>query len=147
MVKGAAPALGGRVACIMTKAFAGSKGYEKPEDPIFVLENNPPIDTTYCLVNQLAKPGHERIHYLNNQLEHNLPIDTMYHLNNQFAKPRGRIFEPILCEIKGHHVLPQQPAREATRPYLRAHPRREESTVLAHRAFLHTYADTLTFIY
>jgi DNA polymerase delta subunit 1 len=30
--------------------------YEKSEDPIFVLENNIPIDTKYYLENQLSKP-------------------------------------------------------------------------------------------
>lgn len=53
---GSAPALGDRVAYVMVKGSAGSKGYEKSEDPIFVLENNLPIDTKYYLDNQLAKP-------------------------------------------------------------------------------------------
>ncbi|KAI6797516.1 DNA polymerase delta catalytic [Hortaea werneckii] len=53
---GSAPALGDRVAYVMVKGAAGSKGYEKSEDPIFVLENNLPIDTMYYLNNQLAKP-------------------------------------------------------------------------------------------
>ncbi|KAI7127824.1 DNA polymerase delta catalytic, partial [Hortaea werneckii] len=39
---GSAPALGDRVAYVMVKGAAGSKGYEKSEDPIFVLENNLP---------------------------------------------------------------------------------------------------------
>jgi len=30
--------------------------YEKSEDPIYVLENNIPIDTKYYLENQLSKP-------------------------------------------------------------------------------------------
>lgn len=30
--------------------------YEKAEDPLYVLKNNIPIDTTYYLENQLAKP-------------------------------------------------------------------------------------------
>src|SRR3978361_1318522 len=53
---GSAPALGDRVAYVMVKGAAGSKNYEKSEDPIFVLENNLPIDTKYYLDNQLAKP-------------------------------------------------------------------------------------------
>nr|POE85130.1 dna polymerase delta catalytic subunit [Quercus suber] len=53
---GSAPALGDRVAYVMIKGSTGSKGYEKSEDPIFVLENNLPIDTKYYLDNQLAKP-------------------------------------------------------------------------------------------
>lgn len=53
---GSAPALGDRVAYVMIKGAAGAKNYEKSEDPIFVLENNIPIDTKYYLDNQLAKP-------------------------------------------------------------------------------------------
>lgn len=53
---GSAPALGDRVAYVMIKGAAGSKGFERSEDPIYVLENNVPIDTKYYLENQLAKP-------------------------------------------------------------------------------------------
>ncbi|KAF2863105.1 DNA polymerase delta catalytic subunit [Piedraia hortae CBS 480.64] len=53
---GSAPALGDRVAYVMIKGSAGSKGYEKSEDPMYVLEHNLPIDTKYYLENQLAKP-------------------------------------------------------------------------------------------
>jgi DNA polymerase delta subunit 1 len=34
----------------------GAAAYEKSEDPIYVLENNIPIDTNYYLENQLSKP-------------------------------------------------------------------------------------------
>jgi DNA polymerase delta subunit 1 len=34
----------------------GAAAYEKSEDPIYVLDNNVPIDTKYYLENQLAKP-------------------------------------------------------------------------------------------
>ncbi|KAL1649133.1 DNA-directed DNA polymerase delta [Diplodia intermedia] len=53
---GSAPALGDRVAYVICKGAADSKNYEKSEDPIYVLENNLPIDTKYYLDNQLAKP-------------------------------------------------------------------------------------------
>ncbi|EXF75235.1 DNA polymerase family B [Colletotrichum fioriniae PJ7] len=53
---GSAPGLGDRVAYVMIKGAAGAKNYEKSEDPIYVLENNVPIDTRYYLDNQLAKP-------------------------------------------------------------------------------------------
>ena len=53
---GSAPALGDRVAYVMVKGAAGSKNFERSEDPIYVLENNVPIDTKYYLDNQLAKP-------------------------------------------------------------------------------------------
>ncbi|KAL2864501.1 DNA-directed DNA polymerase delta POL3 [Aspergillus lucknowensis] len=52
---GSAPTLGDRVAYVIVKG-AGSKNYEKSEDPIYVLENNIPIDTRYYLDNQLANP-------------------------------------------------------------------------------------------
>ncbi|KAF2758969.1 DNA polymerase delta catalytic subunit [Pseudovirgaria hyperparasitica] len=53
---GSAPALGDRVAYVIIKGPAGAKNFEKSEDPIYVLENNLPIDTKYYLDNQLSKP-------------------------------------------------------------------------------------------
>ncbi|KZF26553.1 hypothetical protein L228DRAFT_216732 [Xylona heveae TC161] len=53
---GSAPTLGDRVAYVIVKGAGGSKNYERSEDPMFVLENNLPIDTKYYLDNQLAKP-------------------------------------------------------------------------------------------
>ncbi|KAK2753152.1 DNA-directed DNA polymerase delta [Arachnomyces sp. PD_36] len=53
---GSAPTLGDRVAYVIVKGAGGSKNYEKSEDPIYVLENNLPIDTKYYLDNQLTKP-------------------------------------------------------------------------------------------
>ena len=53
---GSAPALGDRVAYVIVKGAGGAKNYERSEDPLFVLENNIPIDTKYYLDNQLAKP-------------------------------------------------------------------------------------------
>ncbi|KAI0060994.1 hypothetical protein BV25DRAFT_1870956 [Artomyces pyxidatus] len=53
---GSAPALGDRVAYVIVKGIKGAAAYEKSEDPIYVLENNIPIDTKYYLENQLSKP-------------------------------------------------------------------------------------------
>ncbi|KAF1815270.1 DNA polymerase delta large chain [Eremomyces bilateralis CBS 781.70] len=53
---GSAPALGDRVAYVIVKGAAGSRNFEKSEDPLYVLEHNLPIDTKYYLENQLAKP-------------------------------------------------------------------------------------------
>jgi DNA polymerase delta subunit 1 len=53
---GSAPTLGDRVAYVIVKGVGGSKNYEKSEDPLYVLENNIPIDTQYYLDNQLANP-------------------------------------------------------------------------------------------
>lgn len=52
---GSAPTLGDRVAYVVIKT-AGTKAYEKSEDPLYVLEHNLPIDTKYYLENQLANP-------------------------------------------------------------------------------------------
>lgn len=39
-----------------TDNYVGAAAYEKSEDPLYVLENNIPIDTKYYLENQLSKP-------------------------------------------------------------------------------------------
>ena len=36
--------------------YIAAAAYEKAEDPLYVLENNLPIDTKYYLENQLSKP-------------------------------------------------------------------------------------------
>ncbi|KAG9393357.1 DNA polymerase delta catalitic subunit POLD1 [Carpediemonas membranifera] len=51
-----APHVGDRIPYVMTIAGSNAKGYEKAEDPLFVLENDIPIDTTYYLEHQLKKP-------------------------------------------------------------------------------------------
>jgi len=51
-----APALGDRVPYVIVKGVKGAAAYEKAEDPIYVLENNLPIDSKYYLENQLANP-------------------------------------------------------------------------------------------
>jgi DNA polymerase delta subunit 1 len=51
-----APGLGDRVAYVIVKSSKGSAAYERAEDPLFVLENNIPIDFTYYLENQLSNP-------------------------------------------------------------------------------------------
>ncbi|XP_015438316.1 PREDICTED: DNA polymerase delta catalytic subunit [Dufourea novaeangliae] len=53
---GTAPKLGDRVPYVFTTAGKGTPAYQKAEDPIYVLENNIPIDTNYYLQNQLSKP-------------------------------------------------------------------------------------------
>ncbi|XP_031548890.1 DNA polymerase delta catalytic subunit-like [Actinia tenebrosa] len=53
---GSAPKLGDRVPYVIIAGSKGAKAYEKAEDPIYVLENNVPIDTQYYLENQLSKP-------------------------------------------------------------------------------------------
>ncbi|KAF8075071.1 DNA polymerase family B-domain-containing protein [Lyophyllum atratum] len=53
---GSAPTLGDRVAYVIIKGIKGSAAWQKSEDPLYVLENNLPIDTKYYLENQLSKP-------------------------------------------------------------------------------------------
>ncbi|KAM7292378.1 DNA polymerase delta catalytic subunit isoform X2 [Ixodes scapularis] len=53
---GSAPNLGDRVPYVIVAASKGTAAYLKSEDPIYVLENNVPIDTQYYLDNQLSKP-------------------------------------------------------------------------------------------
>ncbi|XP_072444842.1 DNA polymerase delta catalytic subunit isoform X2 [Chiloscyllium punctatum] len=53
---GSAPNLGDRVPYVIIRAAKGVAAYMKSEDPIYVLENNIPIDTQYYLEQQLAKP-------------------------------------------------------------------------------------------
>ncbi|KAJ1678534.1 DNA-directed DNA polymerase delta, partial [Spiromyces aspiralis] len=48
--------LGDRVPYVIIQAGKGAKAYERAEDPIYVLENNIPIDNRYYLENQLTKP-------------------------------------------------------------------------------------------
>eukprot|EP01102_Stenamoeba_stenopodia_P015985 TRINITY_DN5528_c0_g1_i1.p1 TRINITY_DN5528_c0_g1~~TRINITY_DN5528_c0_g1_i1.p1 ORF type:complete len:618 (+),score=144.96 TRINITY_DN5528_c0_g1_i1:159-1856(+) len=54
--QGSAPGIGDRVQYVMVQAGKNAKGYEKSEDPLYVLENNLPLDTEYYLEKQLSKP-------------------------------------------------------------------------------------------
>jgi DNA polymerase delta subunit 1 len=47
--KATAPQVGDRVSYVMVKALKGSKGFEKSEDPLYVLQNNLPVDYEYYL--------------------------------------------------------------------------------------------------
>nr|BAJ78748.1 DNA polymerase delta catalytic subunit [Euconocephalus varius] len=53
---GTAPKLGDRVPYVFTTAAKNTPAYMKAEDPIYVLENNIPIDSNYYMENQLSKP-------------------------------------------------------------------------------------------
>jgi DNA polymerase delta subunit 1 len=53
---GLAPSVGDRIPYVMIKGIAGAKAYEKAEDPIYVLDNNLPLDTEWYLEHQLAEP-------------------------------------------------------------------------------------------
>ena len=51
-----APTVGDRVAYVMIKGLKGSKGFEKSEDPLYVLQNNLPIDYKWYLDHQIKEP-------------------------------------------------------------------------------------------
>jgi DNA polymerase delta subunit 1 len=53
---GSAPQMGDRVPYVIIAAAKGAANFEKAEDPIYVLENNIPIDCKWYLTNQLSKP-------------------------------------------------------------------------------------------
>ncbi|KAJ2703340.1 DNA-directed DNA polymerase delta [Coemansia spiralis] len=53
---GSAPQLGDRVPYVIIKGTKNAKTYEKAEDPIYVLDNNLPIDTNYYVEHQLTNP-------------------------------------------------------------------------------------------
>ena len=53
---GSAPKLGDRVPYVIVTGGKKDPTYMKSEDPLYVLENNLPIDTEYYLSNQLSKP-------------------------------------------------------------------------------------------
>ena len=53
---GLAPNVGDRIPYCMIKGAIGAKAWEKAEDPIYVLDNNIPIDTAWYLEHQLSEP-------------------------------------------------------------------------------------------
>ncbi|KAH9257815.1 hypothetical protein BASA81_003833 [Batrachochytrium salamandrivorans] len=53
---GSAPVTGDRVPYVIVQAAKNTPVYLKSEDPLYVLENNIPIDTQYYLEQQLSKP-------------------------------------------------------------------------------------------
>ncbi|CAN8076161.1 unnamed protein product [Agarophyton chilense] len=53
---GTAPSLGDRVPYVITHGAKNEPAYSRAEDPLYVLENNVPIDNKYYLDNMLRKP-------------------------------------------------------------------------------------------
>lgn len=53
---GSAPQLGDRVPFVIVAGSKGQPTYEKAEDPVYVLDNNLPIDSKYYMENQISKP-------------------------------------------------------------------------------------------
>ncbi|KAJ2613724.1 DNA-directed DNA polymerase delta [Coemansia sp. RSA 1365] len=53
---GSAPQLGDRVPYVIIMGTKNARAYEKAEDPIYVLDNNLPIDVNYYVEHQLTNP-------------------------------------------------------------------------------------------
>ena len=53
---GSAPQMGDRVPYVIVAGAKGAANFEKAEDPVYVLDNNLPIDCRWYLTNQLSKP-------------------------------------------------------------------------------------------
>ncbi|UJR27869.1 hypothetical protein I4U23_009134 [Adineta vaga] len=53
---GSAPNLGDRVPYVIIPGTKNQAAYERAEDPVYVLDNNIPIDTKYYLEQQISKP-------------------------------------------------------------------------------------------
>jgi len=53
---GTAPGVGDRVAYVMVAGTKGSKNYQNSEDPLYVLENDLPIDFNYYIEKQIKPP-------------------------------------------------------------------------------------------
>jgi hypothetical protein len=102
--------------------LSGAKGsplFERSEDPIYVLENNVPIDTEYYLTNQLQKPltrifepilGEKTSSlFCKNLLSHASSCSNLHLLR----APIHAAFEPVLCVAitrrVGSHILASQP--------------------------------------
>jgi DNA polymerase delta subunit 1 len=56
IVKGIKGQILHQVSWLYADSGTGAAAYEKSEDPLYVLENNIPIDTKYYLENQLSNP-------------------------------------------------------------------------------------------
>jgi len=69
---GSAPQMGDRVPYVIIAGAKGAANFEKAEDPIYILENNLPIDCKWYLTNQLSKPLTRIIELIINDVEKSL---------------------------------------------------------------------------
>lgn len=69
---GSAPQMGDRIPYVIIAGAKGAANFEKAEDPIYVLENNLPIDCKWYLTNQLSKPLTRIFEPIINDVEKNL---------------------------------------------------------------------------
>ncbi len=87
-ILGAAPGVGDRVAYVFVHSDKGTRGYEKSEDPITVLEKDIPIDIQYYIDHQLRKP-------LKRIFKHVIPNATneIFSMIPRVASSRRRTYE------------------------------------------------------
>jgi DNA polymerase delta subunit 1 len=83
-----APNVGDRVAYVMIKGVQGSKNYEKSEDPLFVLQNNIPIDYQFYLNNQIKQPLIRLFEPILKQPE--VTLFSGEHTRNIYVPPKGQ---------------------------------------------------------
>lgn len=82
-----APNVGDRVQYVMVKALKGSKGYEKSEDPLYVLQNNLSIDYQFYLDHQIKQPLVRLFEPILNNPE--LTLFSGEHTRNIYIPPQG----------------------------------------------------------
>ena len=113
---GMAPAIGDRVPYVMIKGAVGAKAYEKAEDPVYVLENNVPIDAAWYAARTsltlLTHPCQPRAYPPLSPLLPLAPLappSRRRYLEHQLSEPIKRLFEPILPDnvqslLEGAHT-------------------------------------------
>ena len=94
---GLAPAVGDRVPYVMIKGTVGAKAYEKAEDPIYVLDNNVPIDTNWYLEHQLSEP-------IKRLFEPILPDNTNSLLEGDHTRRIHKATPAVLLQLRSPHT-------------------------------------------
>ena len=92
-----APAVGDRVPYVIIQGAKGASASERAEDPVYVLDNNVPIDTKYYLENQAS--AHLARAPLAPLCLNSEPTRASFvsdHASPQLKNPLERIFEPII---------------------------------------------------
>ena len=72
----AAPAIGDRIPYVMIKGAVKAKAWEKAEDPIYVLENNVPIDSTCASTHSRAQMASSSAQLLSLCVVHKMRVAT-----------------------------------------------------------------------
>jgi hypothetical protein len=89
---GNAPRTGMRVSYVVTASYPGAPVYERSEDPIYVIDNDIPIDNEYYIEKQLTKPIQRIFEPI---LDDDKPVDYQTFLKH------GNQKKPIIVEGDG----------------------------------------------